>query len=111
MGQNTLLLAETMGEKIYVQYLGFKAKVSAREYTFCVWEVWNEQREFTVTIANEAFVSHRVRYQDAPDICSLRLRHELATYANHPPKTHFPITDAELENYGDTHRHKSMPGQ
>ncbi len=76
-----------MSNNIYVQYLGFKAQASVREYTFCVWEIWNQQREFTLTIANEAFVSHRARYQDAPDICSLKLRHELATYASHPPKT------------------------
>jgi len=100
-----------MSDNISIRYLGFKAKASVREYTFCVWEVWNQQREFTLTIANQAFVSHRARYQDAPDICSLKLRHELATYANHPPKTHFRITDAELENYGDTHRHKSRGGQ
>jgi hypothetical protein len=104
-------MAGTMSDKIYVQYLGFKSKALVREYTFSVWEIWNQQREFTLTIANEAFVSHRVRYQDAPDICSLKLRHELATYANHPPKTHFPITDAELENYGDAHGHKSKRGQ
>jgi len=100
-----------MSDNIWVQYLGFKAQASAREYTFCVWEAWNQRREFTLTIANEAFVSHRVRYQDAPDICSLRLRRELATDANHPPKTHFGITDAELENYGEAHGHKSTGGQ
>ncbi len=111
MGQKTLLLAGTMSDKIYVQYLGFKGRASVREYTFCVWEVWNQRREFILTIANEAFVSHRVRYQDAPDICSLKLRHELATYANHPPKTHFPITEAELENYRDAHGHKPTPSQ
>ncbi len=96
-----------MNDNIYVQYLGFKAQASAREYTFCVWEVWNQRREFTLAIANQAFVSHRACYQDAPDICSLKLRNELATYANHPTKTNFRITDAELQNYRDAHRHKS----
>lgn len=100
-----------MSDNLHVEYVGFEANASVREYTFSVWEVWDEPQEFKLTIANEAFVSHRVRYQDAPDICSLKLRHELATYANHPPKTRFCITDAELENYCDTHRHNSTRGQ
>ncbi len=74
-------------------------------------QVRNQQRKFTLTIANKAFISHRLRYQDAPDICSLKVRHELGTYANYPSKTHFRITDAELENYRDTHSHKSTRGQ
>ena len=95
-----------MSDNIYVQYVGFEATVSVRQYFFCVREFPNEPCEFILTIANEAFVSHRARYQDAPDICSLKLRHELAIYDNHPPKTHFRISDEELENYRDTHAHK-----
>jgi len=36
-----------------------------REYTFNVREAGSE-REFTLSIENAAFVSHRARYQDAP---------------------------------------------
>src|SRR5262252_8618414 len=98
-----------MSDKIYVQYLGFKAQASVREYTFCVWEAWNQRREFTLTIANEAFVAHRVRYQDAPDICSHRLRREFAERTDHPPSTCFSVTDAELAAYKDAHTPKSKP--
>ena len=38
-----------------VQYLGFEAKPLVRIYTFCVRETAKEPREFTFTIANEAF--------------------------------------------------------
>ena len=62
-----------------------------------------EPREFTLTIPNEAFNAHRLRFQDAPDVCSLKLRRELAAHANHPPETHFDITDVELEDYRSTH--------
>jgi hypothetical protein len=82
-----------------IQYGGFQAKASVREYAFTVRETADDQQEFTVTITNEAFVSHRARYQDAPDICSIRLHHELTTYANHPPEKHFCVTDAELAEY------------
>lgn len=92
-----------MSNSILVQYVGFQAKPLVREYTFSVREA-GDQREFTVTIANEAFDSHRLRYQDAPSICSSKLRRELASHDNRPPKNHFRITDAELQDYQDAHR-------
>ena len=96
-----------VGDNVLVQYLGFEAKSLVREYTFIVREASNEPREFTFTVANEAFESHRARYQDAPDICSFKLRHELATYDNHPPKTHYRVSDEELQEYRDAHAPKS----
>lgn len=66
--------------------------------------------EYALTIANEAFEAHRARYQDGPDICSLRLHRELAANANHPPTTHFCVTDAELADYGDARRPKPPRG-
>jgi hypothetical protein len=95
-----------MSGNILVQYVGFQAKALVREYTFSVREA-GELREFTLTIANEAFDSHRIRYQDAPDVCSLKLHGELAANANHPSKTHYRITDAELDQYRESHSPKS----
>ncbi|MGB2664416.1 MAG: hypothetical protein WAK48_10455 [Candidatus Acidiferrum sp.] len=83
---------------LIVQYRGFQAKLLMREYTFQVREAGTE-REFTLNIANEAFLSHRVRYQDAPDICAQRLQAELAAHANHPLETAYVITSAELDGY------------
>ncbi|HYL63882.1 MAG TPA: hypothetical protein VE077_14780 [Candidatus Methylomirabilis sp.] len=90
-----------MSSQIIVQYLGFQAKPQVREYTFNVREAGIE-REFTLKIANEAFVTHRARYQDAPAICSLRLNAELASHSNHPQETQFVITTAELDDYRDS---------
>ena len=95
-----------MSDEIYVQYVGFECKASVRQYVFCVRETPNEPREFILSIANEAFISHRARYQDAPDICSLKLRRELAIYGNHPPKAQFVISEEELTNYRDIHAKK-----
>jgi len=86
-----------------VQFVGFESKRLSREYKFTVRESATEPREFTLTIANKAFDEHRVRYQDAPDVCSLKLRQELAAHANHPDATHFSITDLELEEYRSSH--------
>lgn len=86
-----------------VQFVGFEVKERVREYTFSVRESSSDLREFTLTIPKEAFDERRVRFQDAPDVCSLKLRRELATYANHPPVTHYGITNAELEDYRNSH--------
>ena len=96
-----------MSDRPVVQYLGFSATPSVREYAFSVREAGID-REFILNIANEAFLSHRARYQDAPAICALRLNAELAAHANHPPESQFSITDPELDHYRNSHSAKSM---
>lgn len=81
-----------------VQYVGFQATPLSREYKFHV-RGEGEDREFTFNIANEAFVSHRASYQDAPGICSEKLQAELAAHSNHPPENQYVITSTELETY------------
>jgi hypothetical protein len=97
-----------MTDAIIVQYVGFQAKPLVREYTFAVRAIPSEPLQYTLSIDNEAFVSHRARYQDAPEICSLRLHQELTTYENHPPTTHFCVTDAELAIYHDARKPKPL---
>jgi hypothetical protein len=96
-----------MNEKINVQYIGFEAKALVREYSFLVRRALNETREYTLTIVNEAFNSRLVRYQDAPEICSLKLHHELATFSNHPQQTHYRISEIELDEYRNSHAPKA----
>jgi len=87
-----------MNGGIIVQYRGFQAKLLVREYSFQVREAGAE-RAFTLSIANEAFLSHLARYQDGPDICAQRLQAELAAHENHPSETEYAITSAELDSY------------
>ncbi len=61
-----------MSDAVVLQYVGFETKGVIREYTFTLRGTGGASSEYFVTIANDAFVAHRVRYQDAPDICSLR---------------------------------------
>jgi hypothetical protein len=88
-----------------VQYRGFEAKALVREYTFNVREAGSE-REFTLNIENEAFVSHRARYQDAPAICAQRLNAELAAHSNQPTESQFAITGLELDTFRESHSPK-----
>ena len=96
-----------MTENIKVQYVGFKAKALVREYSFIVRRALDETSEFTITIGNEAFGSRRVRFQDAPEICSLRLSRELAAFGNHPLQAHYRISETDLEDYRSSHEKKA----
>jgi hypothetical protein len=92
-----------------LRYVGFECKTAVREYAFTVRGTDGASVEYFVTIANDAFVAHRVRYQDAPEICSLRLQREFAAGSDHPPSTRFSITDAELADYMEAHTPKQKP--
>ena len=96
-----------MSDSVIVQFVGFEAKALVREYNFYVRQASSEMREFTLTIVNEAFDSRRVRYQDAPEICSLRLHRELATYSNRPPQAHYRISEIDLDEYRNAHAPKA----
>lgn len=87
-----------MSAGVIVQYLGFEANPLVRTYIFNVREA-GQEREFTLNITNDAFVSHRARYQDAPAICAVRLQAELTAHSSHPSETHYVITIAELDDY------------
>ena len=98
-----------MSDAVVLQYVGFESKGAVREYTFTLRGSGGESSEYFVTIANTAFVAHRVRYQDAPDICSLRLHRAFAARTDYPPSTRFDVTDAELADYKNAHAPKSKP--
>jgi hypothetical protein len=94
-------------EKVNVQYVGFEAKALVREYSFVVRRALNETREFTLTIGNEAFTSRRVRFQDAPEICSLRLHRELAIFGKETPQAKYRISEIDLDDYRSSHAPKT----
>lgn len=92
-----------MNNGILMQYLGFTTEGAWREYSFQVRYTAEDIREFTLTILNEAFISHRVSYQDAPNVCSLKLRRELIANSQYPSHTNFAISDSELDDYNAGH--------
>jgi hypothetical protein len=96
-----------MTDNMIVQHVGFQAKALVREYRFIVRRALNETSEFTLTIGNEAFGSRRVRFQDAPEICSLRLHCELAVFGNHPSRSHYCISETDLDDYRSSHAPKT----
>jgi len=90
-----------------VEYVEFKAGEAAREYRLRV-RRGDEVHGFTVAIPNEAFLAGRVRYQDAPDICFLKLQKELAAGEEGGlPDLALSMSDQELEDYKVSHTSKN----
>jgi hypothetical protein len=96
-----------MSGNVNVQYVGFEAKALVREYNFIVRRALNETTEFTLTIGNDAFTSRRVSFQDAPDICSLRLHRELAVFGRQTPHANYRISETDLDDYRRSHAPKT----
>lgn len=89
-----------------MQYTGFESNAQGREYAFQVRFAAEDVRDFKVTITIEAFDLHRVRFQDAPDVCSLRLKRELTANVACPSNTNFLITNDEMDEYRMSHSSK-----
>jgi hypothetical protein len=94
---------------ISTQYVGFISKLSTREYSFVVREL-TETTKITFAIPNSVFTSRRLSFQNAPDLCSLKLHRELAGSADEPLKAHYRITDTELDHYHNLHHAKPAKG-
>ena len=96
--------------KTLIRYQGFQANTMDREYTFAVQHASEEPREYTLVIAQDAFGRRRIRFQDAPEICLLRLNRELAASEADPLKapaeSHFRISEAEFDEYREAHSPK-----
>ena len=97
-----------MSDTIIVQYVGFEVQASVPHVHVSCPGNPDRAPRITLAIANEAFNSRRARFQDAPDICSLKLHQELAASSNHPLLSQFRISDAELETYSNAHWKKSQ---
>jgi hypothetical protein len=103
-------MVDLVSDTVVLQYVGFENRGVVREYTFTLRGSGGTSTEYFVVIANAAFLARRVRYQDGPDICSVRLHREFASRTDHPRSTRFSVTDAELAEYVDAHAPKPRPG-
>jgi hypothetical protein len=70
-------MVDLVSDTVVLQYVGFENRGVVREYTFTLRGSGGTSTEYFVVIANAAFLAHHVRYQDGPDICSVRLHRSL----------------------------------
>lgn len=90
----------------HVEYVGFVVTERWREYTLRLVQTGAEPRHFTLAIATAAFLSNRVRYQDAPDVCFLKLQRALDATPGVLPARRLSVSDAELAEYRVAHTPK-----
>lgn len=92
------------------EYVGFTVNEISRVYTMRVRRPDGVFHDFEFAIANQSFLSKRVRYQDAPEICFLKLQQELSLRGeDSTPASQIHITDAELDAYREAHTKKAPP--
>jgi hypothetical protein len=89
------------------EYVGFTVDETSRVYTMRVRILDGTVHDVHIAIATRAFLTNRVRYQDAAEICFLKLRRALSEYVEGTmPPTRLEVTDAELEAYREAHTKK-----
>ena len=88
------------------QYLGFTVNEKARVYALRVTHPDGESRDYALSIANRAFLANRVRYQDGPAICFLKLERELEAHGDEKTASRMQVSDAELAEFRDANEKK-----
>ena len=99
-----------MATTLRSEYVGFTVNETSRVYTMRVRRPDGIFHDFQIAIANKSFLSKRVRYQDAPEICFLKLQEELGLCGeDSAPASRIQISDAELDAYREAHTKSSRP--
>ena len=99
-----------MATTLRSEYIGFTVNETSRVYTMRVRRPDGVFHDFRFAIANQSFLSKRVRYQDAPEICFLKLQQELITSGEDlAPESQIHISEAELDAYREEHTKKAPP--
>ena len=90
-----------------IEYLGFTSQPKTRHYTLRVRLGAGDPHDVRLAIPNEAFLSRRLRYQDAPEICFLIVQREIVACNGGLPAAELAVTDADLASYREAHAPKS----
>lgn len=94
------------------EYVGFIVDATSRIYKMRVRKPGGILHEFQIAIGNQSFLTKRVRYQDAAEICFLRLERELRECGEDAmPASRMEITEAELDEYREAHTSKPPPAR
>jgi len=87
-----------------IQYLGYQPQLNIRSYAFRVTGESGEAREFVLSVKIASLMDNRFKYQDIPDFCFTKLKHDLTreTEEQRLP-LRITISEAELQKYMEEH--------
>ena len=94
--------ARALARQPIVRYVGFRSTARGREYTMRVSDV-QSSRDFVLLISHQSFAANEARFQDAPDVCSGKLRRELAADPDLLPGDGIAVTHQDLLDYRNSH--------
>lgn len=111
-GRERILLQDHQGGNVNIQYRGFANAETSRVYSFVVTEGAEDAREFTVKIQLTVFRNTSLKFQDGPEICSDRLKRELAGENEETrAASHLTINAGDTQEFLDRrHPRKRKPG-
>ena len=87
---------------VIVRYVGFRSTSQGREYTMRL-AAGLSSRQFVLLITHQAFAAREARFQDAPDVCSGKLRRALAAEPDLVPGACMAVTAQDLLDYHGDH--------
>lgn len=88
-----------------IWYLGVVPKSGHREYGFSIEEEDKSLRQVVLTIDNLLFVSNRLNFQEAPDLCYQKLKTDLVGEdGSNPIRSRVPVTASDLDSYRGSHQ-------
>lgn len=83
-----------------IQYLGFEPDLKCRTYSFRVVETLKQDREFQLSVENQAVAASKFKFQDIPDLCFARLKRDLASEkAGEAVPLRIRVSEVELKQY------------
>jgi len=82
-----------------IQYLGFDQDLKCRRYSFRVIETLKPDREFQLSVENQAVAACKFKFQDIPDLCFSKLKRELAAEDSEAVPLRSSVTETELTQY------------
>jgi hypothetical protein len=83
---------------VAVRYLGFRNTEEGRAYTLRV-DGPGAPRTVVVMIPHAAFQTKMARFQDAPEICFVKLQRELAMNAELPDGLEMLVSAGDMDDY------------
>jgi hypothetical protein len=83
-----------------IQYLGFEQNLQCRTYSFRVIETLKQDREFHLSVDNQALSASRFKFQDIPDLCFSKLKRDLAVETQEQVvPLRIRVSEEELKQY------------
>jgi hypothetical protein len=85
-----------------LRYVGVHCVAGTREYAFTLKQ--DEERHFTIVVSDADFITKKLSFQEAPDLCYQKLWAELEAEGDVPVARAIRVTAEDLARYREGHQ-------